>query len=128
MTFLRGPVENLISIYFFWRAYQEPTNAVHAQFLRECPSILEFAKYPVFSKPMSETYFGGFDMRRFNFIGFHENRDIDISRLAVEIGLPLVPEVHENKTPESAKRREVETDPSVRKRLTDLLSSRLEIL
>jgi hypothetical protein len=40
MTFLRHPVDNLISIYFFWRALPEPGHALHARFLRERPSIL----------------------------------------------------------------------------------------
>jgi hypothetical protein len=54
------------------------------------------------------------------------NRDFDIARLSVEIEPPLVPEVHENGAPESAERRDVETDVSMRRSLTDLLSGHVK--
>jgi hypothetical protein len=44
MTFLRYP-DNLISIYFLWKALPEPAHELHEQFLRERPSVLQFAKY-----------------------------------------------------------------------------------
>jgi SAM-dependent methyltransferase len=121
MTFLRHPVDNLISIYFFWKLLPE-AHALHARFLREQPSILEFAMYPGLRNLMSETYFGGFDMNRFDFIGFHENREDDIVRLAKAINLPLLAAIHENRTSESAERLELESDVSVRSKLTDLLA------
>ena len=121
MTFLRHPVGNLISIYFFWKAFPE-SHGLHARFLREQPSILEFAMYPGFRALMSETYFRGFDMNRFDFIGFYESRDSNIPRLAKALNLPLVAAVHENRTSESAERLEVESDVSVRRKLTDLLA------
>jgi hypothetical protein len=123
MTFLRHPVNNLYSIYFFWRNYPETDNAVHARFLRERPSILEFATYPGINRLMSETYFGNFDMSRFNFIGFYETRDADIPRLSKDLGLPLVVGVHQNPTPETSERLEMEADLSVRQQLTDLLNA-----
>jgi hypothetical protein len=121
MTFLRYPVDNLISIYFYWKCVQEPSHAIHARFLSECPSILEFARYPALANLMSETYFGGFDMRRFDFIGFYETRGTDIPRLAADLGLPLVADVHENRTPESVEQRNLKADLSVRRQLIDLL-------
>lgn len=123
MTFLRHPVDNLISIYFFWKALREPGHAVHARFLREQPSILEFAMYPGITRLMSETYFGKFEMSRFDFIGFYETRDADLPRLAKALGLPFVDDVHENRTAETIERLELEADLSVRRRLTDLLSA-----
>lgn len=123
MTFLRHPVDNLISIYFYWRALPEPGHTLHARFLRERPSIVEFATYPGITSLMSETYFGGFDMSRFDFIGFYENRDVDIPRLAKDLGLPLAADVHENRTKGSIERIELEADVSARRRLTDLLAA-----
>jgi SAM-dependent methyltransferase len=121
MTFLRHPVDNLISIYFYWKTLPEPGHALHGRFLREQPSILEFAMYPGITRLMSETYFGDFDMSRFNFVGFYENRDTDVPRLAEDLGLPLVAGVHENRTNESIERVKLEADASVRQRLSDLL-------
>jgi hypothetical protein len=51
---------------------------------------------------MSQTYFGGYDMDRFDFIGFHDTRVQDIDLLSSELGIPLNPQVHENVTPPDA--------------------------
>lgn len=123
MTFLRHPVDNLISIYFFWKNIPQPRHVLHGRFLRESPSIVEFAKYPAFTNLMSETYFGGFDMSRFAFIGFYENRGADLSRLAADLGLPLKADIYENRTVPSVERRELEADLATRRKLTDLLAA-----
>ena len=122
MTFLRHPVDNLISIYFYWKSITTPSHDLHQRFLREQPSILDFAKYPGIQRLMSDTYFGGFDMNRFDFIGFYETRDVDIPRLASSLGLPLVAETHIHKTIGSAERLSVEADASIRQSLADLLT------
>jgi hypothetical protein len=123
MTFLRHPVDVLYSKYFYWKSWREPGSEVRARFYRERPSILEFAIYPGVNRFMSESYFGNFDMSRFDFIGFYENRDADIPRLSKDLGLPLVAGVHENQTPETGERLEMEADRSLRRQLTDLLAA-----
>lgn len=122
LTFVRHPVDNLISIYFFWKSLATPHHDLHARFLRENPSILEFARFPGIRQLMSETYFGGFDMRRFDFIGFHETRTDDIARLARELGLPLSADVHANATAEHDGRFDMEQNASLRLSLTDILA------
>jgi hypothetical protein len=121
LTFLRHPVDNLISIYYYWRSLPEPGNPTHARFLRELPSIFEFALYPGIQRLMSETYFGGVDMRRFDFIGFYENRAADIARLSACIGLKLTSSVHTNRTLHSAERVALENDYQAQSRLAGLL-------
>jgi hypothetical protein len=123
VTFLRQPVDNLFSIYFYLRTRPATDHPVHARFLHERPSILEFATYPGIDRLMSESYFGDFDMSRFDFIGFYENRDADIPRLAEDLGLPLVASVYENKTSQTIERLELEGDLSIRRQLTDLLAA-----
>jgi SAM-dependent methyltransferase len=125
MTFLRHPVDNLISIYFFWKSLDTPGHDLHARFLQEKPSIVDFALYPGLQRLSSETYFGGFDMNRFDFIGFHETRDVDVHRLGQAINLPLNPSHRVNKTPATSERDEVMTNVSIRQRLNDLLSEDL---
>jgi hypothetical protein len=97
-TFLRNPVDNLVSIYFFWRDFPDTGNYWHSKFLREKPSILEFARYGPFQRHMSEAYFGGFDMNHVDFIGFHETRMDDYRKLESLINLPLRGDLHANKT------------------------------
>jgi hypothetical protein len=125
ITFLRHPVDNLISIYFYWKSLPAPGHHLHGRFLQERPSILDFATYPGIQKLMSDTYFGGFDMYQFDFIGFHDTRDVAIPRLAKALNLPLIAETHVNKTIESAERQYVEVDAAIRQRLNDLLAEDL---
>jgi len=122
-TFLREPVENLISIYFFWRNLADQGNPVHGRFLREKPDIFAFARYSEFACLQSETYFGGFDMKRFDFIGFHERRGTDIPRLGETLGLPLLADVHENRTSASDERLALENNPAAIGRLRHLLET-----
>jgi hypothetical protein len=103
-TFLRDPVENLISIYFFWRQLHRQGHPWHDRFLDEKPSIERFATYRPLQRLGSETYFGGYDMKRLDFIGFHETRDRDLPRLGDILGLRLNSDQHSNKTPESEER------------------------
>lgn len=121
LTFLRDPVENLISIYYFWLDLGEPGNPVHARFLAERPDIFAFARYPAFSTLMSQTYFGGFDMARFDFIGFHESRVADLISLGRMLGVPLRDDVHENPGTASVRRAEVQADSGAIDQIRGLL-------
>jgi hypothetical protein len=97
-TFLRNPIDNLFSIYFFWRDYMNKDNPWHEKFMVEKPSIVEFAKYGPLQRLMSDSYFGGFDVTSFDFVGFHETRRDDYLKLGCLINLPLSGEIHTNRT------------------------------
>jgi len=122
-TFLREPVDNLISIYFFWQTRPEqPNRPVLSRFLRERPSIEAFAAYEPMRRLLSETYFGGYDVSRFDFIGFHDSRAGDVEQLGRMLGLPLVPAVKVNVTVHGASEREaLRSDPARLRALQDLL-------
>jgi hypothetical protein len=121
LTFLRHPIDNLISIYFYWKSSTSASHDLHQRFLVEQPSILRFALYPGMRRLMSASYFGGFDMSRFDFIGFYETRHSDIPRLARALGLDLLVETHANKTPVSSERHMAQTDHALRQNLKSLL-------
>ena len=104
-TLLREPVQNLISIYYFWQTCPPHGNRLHERFLIEQPSIIDFARYPGLQSLMSETYFGGYDMNRFDFIGFYDRRAEDFSKLSNLIGFALDPLVHENITANGVEER-----------------------
>ncbi len=72
---------------------------------------------------MSQAYFGNFDMNRFDFLGFHESRKEDISRLARELNLPFNAKVMENISPCSEERRRIEENASILGTMTDLLAA-----
>jgi hypothetical protein len=121
LTFLREPVDNLISIYCYWKSCPEHGNHVHSRFLAEQPSIFEFATYGGLQTLASETYFGGYDMGRFDFIGFHETRAQDLPELASLLGLPLGEDVHENRT-SGNERQELASNPQIIAHLKTCLS------
>jgi hypothetical protein len=98
ITFLRDPVENLISIYYFWSLCPTHGNPVHDRFISERPVILDFAKFPKLRYLMSRSYFSDFDMKRFDFIGFIDNREDDMTRLGRLLDIPLSGAIHDNRT------------------------------
>lgn len=108
LTFLREPVDNLISIYYFWRQSNNPGHALYNLFKKMSPDIFEFSEFPLIKRLMSQTYFGDVAMSDFNFVGFHERRAIDLTRLSTELGFEIESEWHENRT--SAEERESRID------------------
>ncbi len=125
-TILRNPVENLISIYFFWRDFPPSDNSWHLKFLNEKPSIVEFARYAPLRRHMSDAYFGGFDMKAFDFIGFHEARREDYLKLGALTSLPLSGEVHTNRTENGHEERAaIMSSQKTMRELEDLLADDL---
>ena len=88
ITFLRHPLTNLLSIYFFWKTLSEG----HALF-QYCRAndldILEFARVPCLRYLLSRTYFGNVDLTTFDFVGTTENYAADIQKLGCVLGVPL---------------------------------------
>ena len=120
-TFLRHPVQNLISIYFFWLQYPPSGVFWHEKFLREKPSLLQFADYAPLTRLLTVSYFGGFDMRMMDFVGFHEHRADDLKNLGSMIGHKIEDDVYVNKTPFSGIREEMMSDGRLLTQLEDIL-------
>jgi len=123
-TFLREPVDNLISIFYFWRTFPPSDYPPHQRFLAEQPTIFEFADYPEIRKLASSSYFGGVDIRHLDFVGFFERRTEDLRRLSRLLGFDLNVELALNKTCGfSAERAELKADAramaSLRRQLAD---------
>lgn len=121
LTFLREPVDNLISIYYFWLNCGEHGNPVHTRFLIEQPNIFDFARYSSLSTLMSKAYFSNFDMNKFDFIGFYENRAADIIKVSKILDIPLQSSIHENSGMHSIQREEIQNNCNSIKYLRDLL-------
>lgn len=124
-TMLRQPVDNLISIYYYWRSIPLQPNELHKYFLSCDMDIVSFAQLPIMQKLLSETYFGGWDMSRIDFVGRHDRRTEDLSRLAALLDINFEPDVHLNETAVdrfSSERRRMSEDRKLVARLTDLLA------
>jgi hypothetical protein len=121
---LREPVNNLISIFFFWKSLFDRPVRGHAlyEFAKtQRLSLLELATLPKLRRLMSETYFGGFDMRRFDVIGTHERREQFLIAVSNAIGRPLSMMFRENVTPPSEERGNLMTDTKLMAKLRLLL-------
>jgi hypothetical protein len=121
-TILRHPVDNIISIYWFWKAFDRGTEPLHDFFLRNGLTIIETARLPLLRYLFSNSYFGGFDMGRFDIIGRHDDRERALTKLSCLIETPLDIETRENITAPSEEREQMESDPRLRRRLEDILS------
>lgn len=91
VTFLRSPVENALSIYRFWRlAPATKWGSPLFRYFKENELDLEsFASLPLIRNLYSESYFGGYDMRRFDFVGDYSFLKRDIDRLGQAVGLDI---------------------------------------
>lgn len=121
-TLLRHPVSNMISIYSFWKSLPSQNHSLHDYFLSKRLSIIELAHLPALRWLYSRTYFGGFDMDRFNLVGRHEHREDALARLADAIGVDLDKHNHENSTPVSEERKALMSDPLLLGRLHTILA------
>lgn len=125
VTFLRHPVQNLISIYHYWKTLPRNTSAVHDYFLDHALSVTDTARLPVLRRLFSETYFGGFDPTHFHFIGDLATYEADVQRLSDFLGTNLSPR-RENVTGalDAESRRayeEMQNDAKLAVTLTDIL-------
>lgn len=95
ITFLRHPLDNLFSIYFYWKTIPGLAHALYNYFKFQNLTLLDMSRLPVIRYLMSRTYFGGVDMDSFEFIGFQENYLADLRSLALRLSIPF-DENHEN--------------------------------
>jgi hypothetical protein len=122
ITFLRQPIENIISIYYFWRTLTPgPHGALFDYFINYNPSLVELARLPLLKNLFSHSYFGGFDMSRFTLIGRHEDRDSGLHRMQEMLDIDAPADLHDHRTPPSEERLEAENDPALRRKLGDIL-------
>lgn len=125
MTMLRHPVDNLISIFCYWKKIPPQPNAVHQYFLANNLDVLGLARLPIIRNLYSDTYFGEWDMGRLDFIGRHETRADDLQRLAGILGISMDTNLHLNATDPEGPNMEKEaivSDGKLMRRLSNLLA------
>lgn len=124
VVMLREPIENLISIHYFWRSLFDSPVRGHATYeyvKRQRLSLLALAEIPSLRWLMSKSYFGGYDMRRFSVIGAHERRSEFFASISSLIGRTLDTNRRENITPISEERGNISSDMRLIARLRHLL-------
>ena len=126
---LREPVDNLISIYYFWdalrRGRQYSGHSLYKYFCESQLGLIDLATIPALRKLMSGVYFRDVDMGCFDVIGNFQYLDGYLRRVSDLIGLELgfLPKL--NVAPPSDERTAVSEDPRTLARLRDLLADDL---
>jgi hypothetical protein len=124
VTFLRDPVERLVSHYAFWRNRPGAGHALHEYVLAQNLTLDAFARLPFLRTCFSEVFFRGVDLGELDFIGFHDRAGADMERLSALAGVRLVLPVT-NPNPDPGYRQMVEAlhaDTARLGRLRDLLA------
>ena len=120
-TVLRYPVENIISIYSFWKQLPSQGQPLHDYFVSRRLNVFETARLPLLRFLYSKTYFGSFDMSRFDLIGRHDARQEALQRLGRVAGLTIESSVQANTTAPTDERDELLANPSCLRQLEDIL-------
>jgi hypothetical protein len=102
LTFLRHPIDNVMSIFRFWSANPPDMwdNQLFRYFKRNKLSAQRLAMLPAIRFLYTKTYFGGFDMSRFDFIGDYRQYSRELQRLGDRIGVEFDLSMRLNVTPE----------------------------
>ena len=102
ITFLRHPVDNLISIFRFWSLSppEISKSSLFSYFKDNKLSVQRFAMLPAIRFLYSRTYFGGFDMSQFDFIGDYKDYSMELLRLGGILGVDFNPKLRLNVTSE----------------------------
>lgn len=89
ITFLRNPVENIISLHCFYRLSEDFGNPLRTYVRKHNLPVAALATMPKVRYLMSREFFGLFDMKKFSFIGDTSTYEKDIQSLSALIGKPL---------------------------------------
>lgn len=93
ITFLRHPVDQTFSLYYFWRQLARTGHTLQDYLLDNDLDIVAFAKLPFIRHFYEGLYFSGVDRRAFDFVGSVEHFDRDVGRLSHLLGRRLDPAV-----------------------------------
>lgn len=89
ITFLRPPVENLISIYYFWKAFAGESHCLFRYVRDNGLSLLDLARIPALRNLYSKTYFDGVPLDRFDYIGSTESYPESLRAISQLLGVEL---------------------------------------
>lgn len=123
-TFIREPIDRLLSKFFYFKA-QANNGIGHLQFMKDVEDPLMFIQMVPGDYDL---YYGGFDVRAFDFVGTHEDINSDINKLAKLLNrnfkqkLPI-----ENVTPLNSRRNDYVNDSQFIAAVKSMLSEEYRI-
>ena len=97
LVFLRHPLDNLISMYFFLKG--RPAYSFFSKFLKDnCPSFDSFIRVPTLRYLYTRVYFQDYDMSLLNFVGDYSNYTEELIRLGSVLGVTFDLSIRDNVT------------------------------
>ena len=119
VTWMRHPVERVVSHYLYWTMSGIPNNAgeLHRKVVREEWSLERFCLGPEVRNLYSK-FLWGFPVGRFDFIGITEFYDTEIAQFSTQIMGVVLETRWENVNP-SGPRHDSVGDPGLRRQIED---------
>lgn len=123
ITFLRHPVDNVMSIFRFWSVNPSGMwdSPLFRYFKENKLSVQRLAMLPAIRFLYSQTYFGCFDMSRFDFVGDYSDYPGELQRLGDRLGVEFDLALRLNVTPD-VQGNNLQTDPPGTGALSDILA------
>lgn len=87
VTFMRDPVERVVSHYRYWLRHPVPTHSVCRRLHDENWTLRDFARHPS-SRNTQSVFFDGLDVSDFAFVGLQERFDACLPMFFEAIGMP----------------------------------------
>jgi len=122
ITWLRNPVDRIISYFNFWKTLPRHGNANHDYVLDYDLSLIEFAETEFIRNEVVGHYMKNLALSRFDFVGVIERYQEDLVRLAEMMGWPRVTLYKSNPGPQSSEVSEAE-----RSKIRSLLKTEVEV-
>ncbi|WP_417600722.1 sulfotransferase family 2 domain-containing protein [Owenweeksia hongkongensis] len=93
ITWVREPVERVISAYYHWRKAGENQSERQKAFLSKQPSLWEFVENKEYKATVNayETYLGRIDINNYGFVGRTEHFEEDLKKLESYLGKRFSP-------------------------------------
>lgn len=124
VTFLRHPVDRLISHYYYWQTQPERGNHIKQYLADNELTLTQFARLPALRNYYTRFYFRDVDMACFDFIGFSETLNADMEKLGQLLGKRFEVVTANTNSHHAYKdaRREITENKQTMALLTDLLA------
>ncbi|MEJ0049173.1 MAG: sulfotransferase family 2 domain-containing protein [Rhodospirillales bacterium] len=123
ITFVREPIDRMISHYFFWKDTRPNGHSLHEYVFHNDIDIENFARLPLIRRFYTASIFAGVDMKQFDLIGFHDRLSEDFVKLQQLMGTSTAMDVENAGTAGHyhARRHATFADAALMGRLRDLL-------